>query len=99
MIAHRLRYASGGVSEEMETIIGFLAGYLVGTREGKAGLERLKTSVNAIRSSPEVRKMASDAVVLAEQVVRRVPVGGISGTVVRTLASRATTRSQPSRAA
>jgi len=83
----------------METIIGFLAGYLVGTREGKAGLERLKTSVNAIRSSPEVRKMASDAMVLAEQVVRRAPVGGISRTVVRTLASRATTRRETSRAA
>ena len=83
----------------METIIGFLAGFLVGTREGKAGLERLKTSVNAIRSSPEVRKMVSDAIVLAEQVVRRAPVGGISGTVVRTLASRATTRRETSRAA
>ena len=83
----------------METIIGFLAGYLVGTREGKAGLERLKTSVNAIRSSPEVRRIASDAIVLAEQVVRRAPVGGISGTVVKTLASRATARSQTSRAA
>jgi hypothetical protein len=83
----------------METIIGFLAGYLVGTREGKAGLERLKTSVNAIRSSPEVRKMASDAIVLAEQVVRRAPAGGISSTVVRTLASRATTRREASRAA
>ncbi len=57
----------------METIIGFLAGYLVGAREGKDGLERLKTSVNAIRSSPEVRKMASDALVLAEQMVKRVP--------------------------
>ena len=65
----------------METIIGFLAGYLVGAREGKAGLERLKTSVNAIRSSPEVRKMASDAMVLAEQMVRRVPGGDISGAV------------------
>ena len=83
----------------METIIGFLAGYLVGTREGKAGLERLKTSVNAIRSSPEVRKMASDAIVMAEQVVRRAPVGGISSTVVRTLASRATTRRGTSQAA
>jgi hypothetical protein len=83
----------------METIIGFLAGYLVGTREGKAGLERLKTSVNAIRSSPEVRKMAADALVMAEQVVKRVPVGGISGTVVRTLASRASTRRETARAA
>jgi hypothetical protein len=83
----------------METIIGFLAGYLVGSREGKAGLERLKTSVNAIRSSPEVRRMAADALVLAEQVIKRAPVGGISGTVVRTLASRAGTRRETARAA
>lgn len=83
----------------METIIGFLAGYLVGSREGKAGLERLKTSVNAIRSSPEVHKMAADALVMAEQLVKRAPVGGISGTVVRTLASRASTRRETARAA
>jgi hypothetical protein len=83
----------------METIIGFVAGYLVGTREGKAGLERLKTSWQAITSSPEVRKMASDAIVLAEQVVKRVPAGGISGAMVRTLGSRAGSRSQASRAA
>jgi len=84
----------------METIIGFVAGYLVGTREGKAGLERLKTSWRAIRSSPEVRKMAVDAVSMAEQVVRRAPVGGIGGTVIRTLASRAGgTRREETRAA
>ena len=83
----------------METIIGFVAGYLVGSREGKAGLERLKTSWQTIRNSPEVRKMAADAITVAEQVVRRAPVGGISG-VVRTLASRAGgTRQEPSRAA
>ena len=83
----------------METIIGFVAGYLAGAREGKAGLERLKTSWQAISSSPEVRKMASDAIVLAEQVVRRAPVGGIGGTVVRSLASRAAARRETSRAA
>jgi hypothetical protein len=83
----------------METIIGFVAGYLVGSREGKAGLERLKTSWNAIRASPEVRKMAADAVSMAEQVVRQVPIGGISGTVVRSLASRAAGTREASRAA
>jgi len=84
----------------METFIGFVAGYLVGSREGKAGLERLKTSWNAIRTSPEVRKLATDAMSVAEQVVRRAPVGGIGGTVVRTLASRAAgTRREASRAA
>jgi hypothetical protein len=82
----------------METIIGFVAGYLVGTREGKAGLERLKTSWHAIRSSPEVRKLMTDAVSMAEQVVRQAPVGGLGGTVVRTLASRGARR-EASRAA
>ncbi len=60
----------------METIVGFVAGFLVGTREGKAGLERLKTSWRAITSSPEVRKMASDAIVMAEQVIKRAPPAG-----------------------
>ena len=84
----------------METIIGFVAGYLVGSREGKAGLERLKTSWQTIRSSPEVRKLAVDAITMAEQIVRRVPAGGISGALVRTLASRVGgTRQEPSRAA
>ena len=84
----------------METIIGFVAGYLVGTREGKAGLERLKTSWHAIRTSPEVRRLATDALTVAEQVVRRAPAGGIGAAVVRTLASRAaTTRRQAPRAA
>ena len=76
----------------METIIGFVAGYLVGSREGKTGLERLKTSWNAIRTSPEVRKLATDAISMAEQVVRQAPIGGLSGTVVRTLASRNSSR-------
>lgn len=87
----------------METFIGFIAGYLVGSREGKAGLERLKTSWNAIRTSPEVRKLATDAAAVAGQVVRRAPAGGIGETVetvVRTLASRAgATRRETSRAA
>ena len=83
----------------METIVGFVAGYLVGTREGKAGLERLKTSWRAITSSPEVRKMASDAIVMAEQLVKRAPACGISGAVVRTMTSRAGPRRDASRAA
>lgn len=83
----------------METIIGFVAGYLIGTREGKAGLERLKTSWHAISNSPEVRRLATDAISMAERVVRQVP-GGISGAVVRTLASRGGgTRREPARSA
>jgi hypothetical protein len=65
----------------MEAIIGFVAGYLTGSREGQAGLERLRTSWQAIRKSPEVRKLAAEAVVLAEAMVRRASSGGIGGTV------------------
>jgi hypothetical protein len=43
--------------------------------------------------------MASDAIVMAEQVVKRAPAGGISGAVVRTLTSRADPRRDASRAA
>ena len=45
----------------METIVGFVAGYLVGTSAGKAGLKRLQESWPASSTSPHVRKMAADA--------------------------------------
>ena len=61
----------------METIIGFAAGYLAGAKEGKAGLERLKTSAIAIVKSPEARKLATDAVSLAGMLVRQTSARGI----------------------
>ena len=74
----------------MEAIIGFVAGYLTGSREGREGLERLRTSWHAIRTSPEVRKLASEAAVLAESVVRRAAstVSGISDLIASRAASR-----------
>jgi hypothetical protein len=70
----------------METIVGFVAGYLVGTREGRDGLERLRSSWHAIRTSPEVRKLAVEAVTVAEMTVRQVSsgrgnVGGLGSAV------------------
>jgi hypothetical protein len=72
----------------METFIGFVAGYLVGTREGRAGLERLRSSWHSIRTSPEVRKLAGEAMTVAEMAVRRSSgssrisgLGGLSGAV------------------
>ncbi len=50
----------------METIVGFVAGYLVGTREGKDGLERMRSSWHSIRTSPE-----SDLHELRDDPVRR----------------------------
>ena len=77
----------------METIIGFLAGYLIGSREGKQGLERLRSSARAIINSPEVRRMTGEALSLAEQVTQRTPapsLGAVGGTIVRTITDRAT---------
>lgn len=65
----------------METILGFVIGYLAGSREGRDGLERLRESWRGIRNSPEARKLAFEAVSVAELVVRRAAGGGLSGTV------------------
>jgi len=61
----------------METIIGFAAGYLVGAKEGKDGLDRMKTSVEAIVNSPETRKLAGQAMALAAVVMRQASARGI----------------------
>jgi hypothetical protein len=61
----------------METIIGFAAGYLAGAKEGKAGLERLRTSVEAIVKSQEARKLAAEAVSLAGALLRRSSARGV----------------------
>jgi hypothetical protein len=78
----------------METIVGFVAGYLVGTREGKDGLERLRSSWLSIRTSPEVRKLATDAISMVEMAVRqrsgRASIGGAVGNVTDMLVRRAT---------
>jgi len=63
----------------METIVGFVAGYLVGTQQGREGLDRLRSSWNSIRTSPEVRRLAGEAVTVAEMAVRRASSGGFGG--------------------
>jgi hypothetical protein len=89
----------------METILGFVAGYLVGTREGKDGLERLRSSWHSIRTSPEVRRLAAEAVTFAEVAVRRssggggLSLGGAVGNVTDMLVKRAAGARQGSRAA
>jgi hypothetical protein len=65
----------------METIIGFAAGYLVGTREGRDGLERLRTSWRSIKTSPEARRLASEALTTAQAVVKRASAGALGTTV------------------
>jgi hypothetical protein len=89
----------------METLIGFVVGYLVGAREGKGGLERLKVSVNSILASPEARRLVGEAMAVAQPVAQRATsaglgnIGGLGGTVVRELVSRASSAREGSRAA
>lgn len=64
----------------METIIGFAAGYFVGAQDGRPGLNRLRTSVQAIANSPEARKLAAQAVTIAGAVIRRSSTQGLTGT-------------------
>lgn len=65
----------------METIIGFVAGYLTGISQGREGMERARTSLQAIRTSPEVRRMVADGMGLAQVVLGRVAKGGLSGAI------------------
>lgn len=86
----------------METIVGFVAGYLVGTRQGREGLERLRASLQSIKNSPEVRKLAAEAVAVAETAVRQTLSGGIKGLgggVADILVRRAVASREGSRAA
>jgi hypothetical protein len=76
----------------METIIGFVAGYLIGAREGRAGLKRLRESVQAIKASPEARRLGSDALSFAEAAAKRASGASLTAVgqgIVRTVASRA----------
>ncbi len=65
----------------METIIGFVAGYLTGVSEGREGVERARKSLDAIRTSPELRRLLADGVGLAQVVLGRVAKGGLSGAI------------------
>jgi hypothetical protein len=90
----------------METLFGFIAGYLAGCRDGKDGARRLRESFEAIASSPEVKRMAAEAMTIAESAVRRAAAGrgfgslsDTVGTVTDMLAHRANAIGRGSRAA
>ena len=90
----------------METILGFVAGYLAGSRDGKEGAKRLRESFEAIISSPEVKRIAAEAVTVAEAAARRAAAGrglgslsGTVGTVSDMLSHRAAALGRGNRAA
>jgi hypothetical protein len=90
----------------METIFGFVAGYLAGCRDGKDGAKRLRESFEAIVSSDEFRRLTGEALTVAEAAVRRAAssrgmpsLGGTVGTVTDILATRAEAIGRGKRAA
>ena len=65
----------------METIIGFVVGFVVGTREGRAGLDRLRKSWHSIRTSPEVHRLAREATTVTESLARQAGKRGLGETI------------------
>lgn len=77
----------------METLFGFVAGYLAGCNDGQDGMKRLRASVEAIMKSDEAKRVAAEAMSFAEMAVRRAASGrslsGTVGTVTEVLVHRA----------
>jgi hypothetical protein len=90
----------------METLIGFVAGYIAGCQDGPDGIKRLRSTVEAIVKSDEVKRLTAEAMSFAEVAVRRTAPGrsltGLSqtfGTVTDMLVHRASALRKGSRAA
>jgi hypothetical protein len=71
----------------METIFGFVAGYLAGCRDGKDGVKRLRESLQAILESGEVRRLTAEAMTMAEVTARRAISGRGLGSLSDTVSS------------
>jgi hypothetical protein len=69
----------------METLIGFVFGYIAGCKDGPDGVKRLRATAESILSSDEVKRLTLEAVTFAEVAMRRAAsgrsLGGLSGTV------------------
>ena len=50
----------------MEVVIGFVVGYLMGTRQGRQGMQRALDSAQAIWASPETKRLLSEGLTAFE---------------------------------
>ncbi len=50
----------------MEVVIGFVVGYLVGTRQGRQGMQHALDSAQAIWASPETKRLLSEGLTAFE---------------------------------
>jgi hypothetical protein len=87
----------------METIIGFVAGYLAGCQDGPDGVKRLRSTAEEIMKSDEVKRLTAEAMSFAGVLVRRAAsgrsLGSLSETVTDMLGHRASALGKGSRAA
>ncbi|KAA2263404.1 hypothetical protein F0L68_10255 [Solihabitans fulvus] len=86
----------------MQTLIGFVVGYLLGTSHGRNGVKKTLDSIEAIRNSDEVRQLVRAGVSVAGTAAKRVMNGGAGAMLhdaVEAFARRAaeTTSSDPER--
>lgn len=64
----------------METLIGFVAGYIAGCKDGPDGVKRLRSDAADILHSGEVKRLTGEAMSVAQTLVRDVLAGrGASG--------------------
>jgi len=52
----------------VEVVIGFAVGYLVGTRQGRQGMQNALDSAQAIWASPETKRLLSEGLAAFENV-------------------------------
>ncbi len=52
----------------MEAVIGFVVGYMVGTRHGRQGMQKALESAQAIWASPETKRLLSEGLTAFETV-------------------------------
>ena len=50
----------------MEVVIGFVVGYLVGTRQGRQGMQHALDSAQAIWASPETKRLLNEGLTAFE---------------------------------
>jgi hypothetical protein len=87
----------------METIIGFVAGYIAGCQDGPDGIKRLRATATDIMNSGEVKRLMAEGMrLLVSRAASSRSLGELSGTVggvADVLVHRASAMGSRSRAA
>ncbi|MBA3743722.1 hypothetical protein [Sporichthya sp.] len=59
----------------METVVGFAVGFVVGTKEGRAGLAKIKESLAYIRESKEMQNLVGTALTVVYPMMKELTAG------------------------